>query len=163
MVACTPYPLPPTLEILHTGLHTLHATPTGKLRTKMRTKAGLCGTTPDPSRSNRKSQFPKFAGESMQKVAGESLIGTTCREIDFCDCSSKDRGWLTWLALSVHLRIDHERLCGRDIVRESVCVRERESTRKRERERECVCVRQTERAKAGERKREREGGRERET
>ena len=39
-------------------------------------------TTPDSSRSNRTSQFLEFTGELTPKVARESLIGTTYREID---------------------------------------------------------------------------------
>ena len=48
--------------------------------------------TPDPSGSNRKSQFSKFTGELTLKVVEVSQIGTTYPEIDFGDCSSKDVG-----------------------------------------------------------------------
>ena len=48
--------------------------------------------TPDPSKSNPKGQFPEFTGELTPKVAAESLTGTTCRRIDSCEFSSKDRG-----------------------------------------------------------------------
>ena len=68
-------------------------------RTWMRRWGGHRGqghSTPNPSRSNRTSQFLEFRGELTVKVAGESLIGTNYRGIDFCDCSSTDPG-LKWM------------------------------------------------------------------
>ena len=59
---------------------------------KPTTKSGRCSrlsSTLDPSRSHCKSQSPEFTGELTPKVAGESLVGTTYRGIDFGDCSSK--------------------------------------------------------------------------
>ena len=47
---------------------------------------------PHPTRGNCKSRFTKFTGESTPKVVVVSQIGTTCKAIDFCGCSSKDLG-----------------------------------------------------------------------
>ena len=49
--------------------------------------------------------IPRMKGDLTPQVAGESLIETTYRGFDFCNCSSKDRGGWWWEGVAFNLEL----------------------------------------------------------